>query len=54
MANSRNGLLKDYLKSLIKEHVKYTGSEISKNILNNFENELNNFHKFVLKKCWIN
>ena len=34
---------KDYLKSLIKEHVKYTGSEISKNILNNFENELNNF-----------
>ena len=47
---------KDYLKSLIKkEHVKYTGSEISKNILNNFfENELNNFYKFVLKKCWIN
>ena len=27
---------KDYLKTLIKEHVKYTGSEISKNILNNF------------------
>ncbi len=34
---------KDYLKSLIKKHVKYTASEISKNILNDFENELNNF-----------
>ena len=34
---------KDYLKSLISEHLRYTGSEVSKNILNNFENELGNF-----------
>ncbi len=34
---------KDYLKSLISEHLKYTESEISRTILDNFQNELPNF-----------
>ena len=34
---------KNYLKSLISEHLKYTGSKVSKNILDNFQDELVNF-----------
>ena len=34
---------KNYLKTLISEHLKYTGSKVSKNILDNFQDELVNF-----------
>jgi glutamate synthase (NADPH/NADH) large chain len=40
----------NYLKSLIEEHYKETNSALSKNIINNFENEINNFFQVCPKE----
>ena len=40
----------NYLKKLIEEHYKETNSALSKNIINNFENEINNFFQVCPKE----
>ena len=41
---------KDYLKNLINEHLKETQSEIAKNIIENFDNEIKNFIQICPKE----
>ena len=41
--NVETNYWKNFLKELVLEHSKETGSELSKKIINNFENELKNF-----------
>jgi len=40
----------NYLKKLIEEHHRETNSVLSKNIINNFENEINNFFQVCPKE----
>ena len=43
MAKCRNRLLENISKGLIKEHFKETGSNLSKLLIENYEEELKNF-----------
>ena len=40
----------NYLKSLIKEHYNETSSNLSKKIIDNFDNEINNFFQVCPKE----
>ena len=43
MAECRNSALEIFSKNLILEHAEETGSQLSKKIIENFEEELKNF-----------
>ena len=49
LSNEDNFLFNDELrtKEMLKKHLNYTGSSIAESILDNFENELQNFVKIL-------